>query len=168
MSVIEKFASETPDRVAYRMVPSGAAVTWAELELRSRRCAAALLAAGLREGDGIAVLLENHVRYFEILWAAHRIGLYYTTISRHLKADEVEYIVQDCGARVLFCSAQTLDDLTPGALARKPELAASARPPGAIATAGSPIISNALTVLRARSSPRRADNSDARARCGRN
>ncbi|KUE87063.1 acyl-CoA synthetase [Cupriavidus necator] len=117
MSVIEQFARATPDRVAYRMVPSGQAVTWAELEQRSRQCAAALLAAGLREGDGIAVLLENHVRYFEILWAAHRIGLYYTTISRHLKADEVEYIVQDCGARVLFCSAQTLGDLAPGALA---------------------------------------------------
>jgi len=116
MTVIEQFARETPERVAYRMFPSGQAVTWAELEHRSRRCAAALLAAGLRVGDGIAILLENHVRYFEILWAAHRIGLYYTTISRHLKADEVKYIVEDCGARALFCSAQTLGDLAPGVL----------------------------------------------------
>jgi len=116
MSVLEHHAQTTPDRVAYRLVPSGQAVTWRELELRSRKCAAALLGQGLRVGDGIAVLLENHPRYFEILWAAHRIGLYYTTISRHLRADEVRYIVADCGAKTLFCSAQTLGDVAPGAL----------------------------------------------------
>lgn len=116
MSVLEHHAQKTPDRVAYRLVPSGRAVTWRELELRSRQCAAALLGQGLRVGDGIAVLLENHPRYFEILWAAHRIGLYYTTISRHLRADEVRYIVADCGAKTLFCSAQTLGDVAPGAL----------------------------------------------------
>jgi len=119
-SVLTRYARETPERVAYHMVPSGQAVTWAELEHRSRLCAAALLAAGLKVGDGIAVLLENHVRYFEILWAAHRIGLYYTTISRHLKAGEVKHIVQDCGARVLFCSTHTLGDLEPGALEALP------------------------------------------------
>jgi len=116
MSALEHYAQKAPDRVAYRMVPSGRAVTWRELELRSRKCAAALIGQGLRVGDGIAVLLENHIRYFEILWAAHRIGLYYTTISRHLKADEARYIVADCGAKTLFCSAQTLGDVAPGAL----------------------------------------------------
>jgi long-chain acyl-CoA synthetase len=115
MSSIEHQAKLMPERVAYRMVPSGQAVTWRELELRSRKCAAALLATGHRVGDGIAVLLENHVRYFEILWAAHRIGLYYTTISRHLKADEMRYIVTDCNAKTLFCSAGTLGDLPTGA-----------------------------------------------------
>ncbi|MCL1961460.1 MAG: acyl-CoA synthetase [Desulfovibrionaceae bacterium] len=119
-SILVRYAREMPDRVAYYMVASGQSVTWAELERRSRQCAAALLAAGLRVGDGIAVLLENHVRYFEILWAAHRIGLYYTTISRHLKADEVKYIVRDCDARVLFCSARTLNDLEDGALESLP------------------------------------------------
>lgn len=113
MSVLERHARQMPDRIAYRMIPSGESVTWRELELRSRKCAAALLAAGHVEGDGIAVLLENHVRYFEILWAAHRIGLYYTTISRHLKADEVAYLIADSGAKTLFCSAQTLGDLDP-------------------------------------------------------
>jgi long-chain acyl-CoA synthetase len=120
MSSIEHQAKLTPDGVAYRMVPSGRTVTWRELELRSRKCAAAMLAAGHEVGDGIAVLLENHVRYFEILWAAHRIGLYYTTISRHLKADEVRYIVTDCNAKTLFCSAETLGDLAPGVLEAMP------------------------------------------------
>ena len=78
--------------------------------------AAALLAAGLRTGDVVAVFLENHPRYFELLWAAHRIGLYYTTISRHLKREEAQYIIADCDARVLFHSSHTQAELDPARL----------------------------------------------------
>ncbi|WZB71783.1 hypothetical protein WJ968_08480 [Achromobacter xylosoxidans] len=38
---IVAYARQMPDRVAYRMLPSGATVTWRELEQRSRRCARA-------------------------------------------------------------------------------------------------------------------------------
>jgi len=116
LSPIEQHARATPERIAYRMVPSGATVTWRELEARSRRCAAALVAAGLRPGDVVAVFLENHLRYFELLWAAHRVGLYYTTISRHLKRDEAQYIIEDCDARVLFYSRHTQAELDPARL----------------------------------------------------
>jgi long-chain acyl-CoA synthetase len=112
MSPIEHHAMETPDRVAYRTIPSGYSVTWATLEQRTRKCAAALLDAGLRPGDSIAVFLDNHPYYFEILCAAHRIGLYYATISRHLKKEEVQYIVDDSDAKVLFCSQQTLQEVS--------------------------------------------------------
>ena len=57
-----------------------------------------------RRGRGLP---GNHPRYFELLWAAHRIGLYYTTISRHLKREEAQYIIADCDARVLFHSSHT-------------------------------------------------------------
>lgn len=108
---LDRHAAERPDGVAYRLLGSGDTeqrVTWRELEQRSRRCAALLLARGLRPGDGIALFLDNHLRYFELLWAAHRIGLYYTTVSRHLKAAEVLYIVNDCGAKALFTSEPVL------------------------------------------------------------
>ena len=111
MSPLERYAQERPDAVAYRLVPSQQCVKWQELEARSRRCAAALHAAGLAPGDVVAVFLENHVRYFELLWGAHRAGLYYVTISRHLKQEEMQYIMSDSGARVLFCSQQTLSQV---------------------------------------------------------
>lgn len=106
---LSQIATANPNGVAYRLLESGQVVTWRELEQRSRRCAALLLARGLRPGDGIAVYLDNHLRYFELLWGAHRIGLYYTTVSRHLKAAEALYIVNDCGAKALFTSASVLD-----------------------------------------------------------
>ncbi|QIL81577.1 AMP-binding protein [Diaphorobacter sp. HDW4A] len=120
MSTIETFARDNPDGVAYYMVPSGCAVRWHELEQRSRQCAAALVASGLKQGDGIAIFLENHVRYFEIIWAAYRVGLYYTPISRHLKADEVKYILEDCGAKAVFCSRETLGDIDADVLLNLP------------------------------------------------
>ena len=108
---LARWAAERPDDVAYRLLQSGQSVTWAELERRSRQCAAMLIDNGLQVGDSIAVFLDNHLRYFEILWAAHRIGLYYTTISRHLKTAELLYILRDCGAKALFTSQAFIGDV---------------------------------------------------------
>lgn len=112
-SPLQVHAQARPDAIAYRMLESGQAVSWRELELRSRQTAALLIAQGLQVGDGILVALENHPRYFEILWAAQRAGLYFTTLSRHLKADELRYIAQDCGAKVLFTS-RAMREAEPG------------------------------------------------------
>jgi len=99
------FAATSPDRPAVVMAASGITVTFAELEERSRRVARMLHAAGLRPGDHIAVMLENHPRYFEIFWGAIRSGLYLTPINWHLKVEEAGYIVEDCGATAFFTSA---------------------------------------------------------------
>jgi acyl-CoA synthetase (AMP-forming)/AMP-acid ligase II len=97
-------ARTTPDKPAFVMAGSGTVVTYAELEQRSLRCAQLLRGLGVNVGDGIAICMDNNPRYFELCWAAQRTGLYYTAISSKLTAPEVEYIVRDSGARVLFLS----------------------------------------------------------------
>ena len=42
--------------------------------------------------------MDNRLEYFEVLWGAMRAGLYVTPVNWHLAADEVSYIVDDCGA----------------------------------------------------------------------
>ncbi|MCU1452221.1 MAG: putative fatty-acid--CoA ligase [Acidimicrobiales bacterium] len=104
------------DHAAVVMANSGITVTYAELDDRSKRLAQLLRAAGLRPGDHVAILLENHPRYFEIFWAAMRAGLYCTPISWHLKPAEAGYIVADCGAAAVFTSiamASVAADLEP-------------------------------------------------------
>ena len=96
------YARETPEKAAIVMASTGEVVTYRALDERSNRCAQLLWDVGLRPGDGIALFLENHPRFFEIAWAAQRSGLYYTAVSSRLTAPEVEYIVDDCGARVFF------------------------------------------------------------------
>jgi long-chain acyl-CoA synthetase len=115
------FAVETPDKAAYIMATSGEVVTYRQLEDRANRCAHLFRSLGLKTGDHIAIFMENNARYLEIAWAAQRSGLYYTGISRHLTADEVEYIVNDCNARVLLTS-QAMAELAGGLADRIPKV----------------------------------------------
>lgn len=101
-------AAQTPDKPAYIMADSGEVITFRTLDERSNQIAHLLRGLGLKRGDHIAILLENHVSFLQITWAAHRSGLYYTAISHRLQADEVAYIVNDCGARVLLTSQAQL------------------------------------------------------------
>jgi long-chain acyl-CoA synthetase len=109
-------ARHKPEHVAYRMVPGAETVTYRQLDVRSNQGAHLLRGLGLRRGDVIAILMENHARYFELAWAADRSGLYYTCISTRLTPGEAAYIVQDSGARVLFTSRAMLE-LARGVLA---------------------------------------------------
>jgi acyl-CoA synthetase (AMP-forming)/AMP-acid ligase II len=97
-------AAVLPDKPAYVMAGTGETVTYAELDRRSNQVAHLFRRRGLRRGDVVAVFMENNARYFEVLWAAQRSGLYYTAISSRLTAGEVAYILEDCGAQVLVTS----------------------------------------------------------------
>ena len=69
----------------------------------------ALRGAGLHTGDHIAIVMDNRLEYFEVLWGAMNAGLYVTPVNWHLAADEVSYIVDDCGAQALVVAADVTD-----------------------------------------------------------
>jgi long-chain acyl-CoA synthetase len=102
-------AAATPNKIAYVMADTGQVVTFGELEATSNQGAQLFRKLGLRAGDHIAIMLENHVRFLQICWAAQRAGLYYTAISWRLQQQEVEYIVNNCEARVFITSSQRRD-----------------------------------------------------------
>ncbi len=97
-------AERTPDKIAYVIAETGVSVSFGELEKRANQGAQLFRKLGLRRGDHIAILLENHPRFFQIVWAAQRSGLYYTAISWRLQPEEVEYIVNNCEAKVFITS----------------------------------------------------------------
>ena len=104
-------AQKTPDKPAYIIAETGEALSFSQLDARSNQGAQLFYALGLKAGDHVAFLLENGLPLVEIAWAAQRAGLIFTAISRYLKADEIAYIVVDCGAKVFVtspvCIAQT-------------------------------------------------------------
>jgi acyl-CoA synthetase (AMP-forming)/AMP-acid ligase II len=101
------FAERTPDKPAIVMA-DGRSLSYLELEQESNRLAHLFRASGLRRGDHIAIVMENRPELLVALWAAQRSGLYYTPCSTRLNAEELRYIVDDCGARVLLASEKTL------------------------------------------------------------
>ncbi|MCU1344273.1 MAG: acyl-CoA synthetase, partial [Acidimicrobiia bacterium] len=99
------YAAIQPDKPAVIMAGTGEVITYRQLDEGSSRVANLLRARGIKPGDHIAILLDNHRRYLEVAWGAHRCGVYYTPINWHLGADEAGYIIEDCGARALITSS---------------------------------------------------------------
>jgi fatty-acyl-CoA synthase len=53
--------------------------------------------------------MENSPEFIETAWAAQRSGLYYTAINWHLRASEVQYVLDDCGAAAFMTSSAMAD-----------------------------------------------------------
>jgi len=91
------------------MGQSGEVVTYKQLDERSNQLARLWRERGLTVGDHVAIFSENQPRYFEVMWAALRSGLYVTTINSYLSPEEVAYILDDSGARSLVTTTAKAD-----------------------------------------------------------
>jgi len=99
-----EFAKTRPDHPAVVMAGSGETLTYRDLDARSNRLANLLRAQGLERGDHVALFMENQIRYMEVVWAALRSGIYVTAINSFLSTPEVEYIIENCDARLVVSS----------------------------------------------------------------
>ena len=86
------------------MAGSGETLTYSQLDAEANRVSRVFREAGLRPGDHVAWCLENHRNFLSLAWGAYYAGLVYTPISSRLTAEEIAYIVDDCGARALVTS----------------------------------------------------------------
>ena len=68
------------------IVADGDTISYGELYARSRRVAALLYEAGLRRGDGVALVLPNRREFLEITWGCQLSGLYYSAVNTHFTA----------------------------------------------------------------------------------
>ena len=94
------WASERGDAIAHQ--EGDRTTTFAEMEVRSRRIAAFLGDLGVKPGDRIAWIGKNADLYFQIFYAAARIGVVMAPIGWRLAPAEMGYILRDTGARVVF------------------------------------------------------------------
>lgn len=93
------------------IVDGGETISYSTLYARSQRVAALLYEAGLRPGDGVALILPNRPEFLEITWGCQLSGLYYTAVNTHFTREEVAYVVDDSDARAVFV------DITDAAMA---------------------------------------------------
>ena len=87
------------------LITDDGTISFGELYARSQRVAAALHDAGLRRGDGVALVLPNRPEFFEITWGAQLSGLYYTAVNTHFVPDEASYVIDDSDAKAVFVDA---------------------------------------------------------------
>ncbi len=91
------------------IMSDGGVIPFGELYAKSQRVAAVLHSAGLRRGDGVALVLPNRSEFFDITWGCQLSGLYYTAVNIHFTPDEVAYVIDDSDAKAVFVDASMRD-----------------------------------------------------------
>ena len=100
VSFLHRTAAIHPGRTA--VVDGDVRRTYAELLERVNRLASALRARGLEHLDRVAALCPNVPELLELHFGVPAAGGVLVAINVRLSADEVAYIVEHSGARVLF------------------------------------------------------------------
>ncbi len=76
--------------------------TYAQSAARARAIAAALLAAGVKQGDRVALYLRNCPEVVEAMFATWRIGAVTVPLNATYTADELDYHLRDSGAALVI------------------------------------------------------------------
>jgi long-chain acyl-CoA synthetase len=104
-----------------------------EVDARVLRMAGGLQQLGVRQGDCVCILMRNDIAFIEASYAVMMLGAYAVPINWHFKPEEISYVIQDTGTRVLIGHADLLsllrdvipDDVTVLSVPTPPEILAS-------------------------------------------
>jgi len=98
--LLSNSAGKYPERLA--VISAAGRWSYRALEARTNRLANALLGAGLRKGDRIAILFHNSHYFVEAYFAAVKIGLVATPVNFRLAGPEIVYVLNDAQPELLF------------------------------------------------------------------
>ena len=101
------YAQHSPDAEA--VVTGAARCTYKDLANRVDTGARALLAAGVRKGDRVAVLSVPHNDFFVIFLAAGSIGAIYVGLNPRHTLSELQYVIADAEPAILLSRLQVGD-----------------------------------------------------------
>ncbi|SCF38404.1 long-chain-fatty-acid--CoA ligase [Micromonospora mirobrigensis] len=99
-------AAAHPDDTA--VICEDRSLTFGQLHAASNRTAHALLTAGLRRGARVAFLGKESEHYYDLALGCAKAGLVLVPINWRLTAVEVDHIVRDSGAELLFAEGEYL------------------------------------------------------------
>jgi fatty-acyl-CoA synthase len=113
-SIYERARKLFPDKQLATRRPAGVERTtygdWAE---RVARLAAALRELGVGPGDRVATFCWNHDRHLETYFAAALMGASYHTLNIRLGGDQLAYILNHAGDKVLVADAELAPAIGP-------------------------------------------------------
>jgi fatty-acyl-CoA synthase len=112
VSFLRRSAYMFPEKTA--VVYGGRRYSYGEMEERVNRLASRLRDSGLGKGERVAFLCPNTPPMLEGSFAVPAAGLVLVAINTRLGRDEVTYIVEHCGAKMVFVDAELeplLDDV---------------------------------------------------------
>ena len=99
------------DEVAFRTQDGSVELTWARARERVDAIAGGLAELGLRRGDTIAILLSNRPEFHLVDLAAITLGATPFSIYTTYSPEQIEYVVEDAGARIAVTEPGLADNL---------------------------------------------------------
>ena len=103
-SFIAFHARQTPARCALKF--RGEEIAYAAFDERIRLVGGWLASRGIGADDVVAVLMKNSAAFLDIAFAVSHIGAIFLPINYRLASDEIAYIVENSGARVLIADEE--------------------------------------------------------------
>ena len=110
--LLDATAAAVPgDRPA--LIQGSRTICWSEFDARTNSLARGMLARGLNYGDRVAILARNVPEYVEIAAAAFKARLASVNVNYRYTTTEIDYVLQDSGARALFYQPDFADVVAP-------------------------------------------------------
>ena len=103
-STLDHHAHRRPDKVV--LTSAGGTLTNAQLHQRVNALAAGLLDRGVRQGDVVALLMQNRPEFIELVYAVTRIGAAFLPLNVRLAPAEWEYILGHSEAVAVVADAE--------------------------------------------------------------
>jgi long-chain acyl-CoA synthetase len=106
---LEGSARRFPDKTA--LVCDGRRWTYRQIDERANDLAHAMMAAGVRRGDRVAVYLENSAEAVLAIFAALKAGGVFLVVNPTVKPEKLAYILHNCRAVCLVTDAKKVRTL---------------------------------------------------------
>lgn len=87
--------------------------TWSQFAARVAAAAAGMRDLGLSPGDRVAIVMRNRPEYLEAQFAAWHAGLVAVPVNARLHRDEIAYVLDHSGTRLVFTDEEHVDDVEP-------------------------------------------------------
>jgi len=103
-TAVLRWGRSDPERLA--VVYEDQRIRYAELAARVRHTAAGLRAQGIARGDIVALLMKNSPAFVELMLAISHLGAVSLPINYRLNSEEVAYILEHAGAKLLLADEE--------------------------------------------------------------
>ncbi|MGH3960411.1 fatty acid--CoA ligase FadD11 [Mycobacterium sp.] len=105
----QRTAAVDPDAVALRTPGDAQTLTWRDYSDQVRQVAAGLAGLGVRRGDTVSLMMANRIEFYPLDVGAQHAGATSFSVYNTLPAEEITYLLDNAGTKVMICEEQYVD-----------------------------------------------------------